>query len=752
MSMQEYREQYLADRKPAGGSVQKEFSDEELLSSLTDYFYTDRTAMLLERMSQPELVNFFREFSESIGLSVEQSSLTATQLNHWAQENNCLLREREERSASLECQLAERDGELLDLRRQMEEQRETFSQQLVALEDKMAEHDQVVVNLNHTIANLEQAKEANKRDQHLIELSDRFQEIDKRMEDRSERMEELGELLSRKYNKDALELANQIEERDEQISAQACLLSDQQEGIKSTEQQLGIKLQELENAQVLVSDIQLQYEQSIIDYRHQLEQVYSSRSWRVTKPIRSLMMKLRGNKGDAANPMGFPEQIGRLDVRIPAGSKAISGIPLDQNDNQNRTRGQNAISRSAIKAETSGATHAFTSVNACYIPKARAMAQSIKAVRPDLKIHLVLSDRLPDWYGENEEPFDSVILLEDLPIPDSRQWIFRHSLVELCTAVKGYGFREIFRRYDCDKVFYFDPDAVVFGGLEELERRLDENSILLTPHQLVPENNHEAIVDNEICSLKHGIYNLGFLGVRGTETGFRFLDWWIDRLHDYCYDDICGGLFTDQRWVDLAIAFFDDICILREPNFNVATWNLTHRVASGSLKEGIMINGRPLAFFHFSGFDSGAQEIMLRKYGKDSPVLFQLREWYLRRLDECGQNTVGDTEWEYACFENGEQITKRHRFIYRNRKDLQEAFPDPFSVTEDKDNFYNWFLRGKEEEVGDECRTGDELRDELYSLRSEIDQVYNSRSWRLARGIARTVKLDWWSSRSNRNM
>src|SRR3989338_5269821 len=96
-----------------------------------------------------------------------------------------------------------------------------------------------------------------------------------------------------------------------------------------------------------------------------------------------------------------------------------------------------------------------------------------------------------------------------------------------------------------------------------------------------------------------------------------------------------------------------------EENFKVETWNLTHRIAMGSIENGIYVNGKPLAFFHFSGFDSGAQEVMLRKYGKESPVLFQLREWYLKQLAENGQNTVGDTPWAYACFENGEPIQKK---------------------------------------------------------------------------------------------
>ena len=101
-----------------------------------------------------------------------------------------------------------------------------------------------------------------------------------------------------------------------------------------------------------------------------------------------------------------------------------------------------------------------------------------------------------------------------------------------------------------------------------------------------------------------------------------------------------SGLFTDQRWVDLAPAFFDDIAIVRDPQYNVATWNLTHRRATGTAPYDIQINGRPLVFYHFSGFDSGAQKIMLDRYGAHSPVLFELRDWYIARCEELGQSTL----------------------------------------------------------------------------------------------------------------
>ena len=37
-----------------------------------------------------------------------------------------------------------------------------------------------------------------------------------------------------------------------------------------------------------------------------------------------------------------------------------------------------------------------------------------------------------------------------------------------------------------------------------------------------------------------------------TGQGRRFIDWWADRLRQFCYDEVPNGLFTDQRWVDLA--------------------------------------------------------------------------------------------------------------------------------------------------------------------------------------------------------
>jgi glycosyltransferase involved in cell wall biosynthesis len=216
-------------------------------------------------------------------------------------------------------------------------------------------------------------------------------------------------------------------------------------------------------------------------------------------------------------------------------------------------------------------------------------------------------------------------------------------------------------------------------------------SVLLTPHQTEPEEAIDTIIDNEICSLKHGIYNLGFLGVKPSPEGLRFARWWRDRLHRFCRADIPAGLFTDQRWVDLAPAFFTDLHILRHPGCNVSTWNLSHRHIEGTLADGFTVNGLPLIFYHFSGFDSGDQAIMLGKYGRHMPAAHTLRQWYLSRTERTEDKTFSKRRWTYSFFSNGEAIAAEQRHLFRDRKDLQEAFPDPFEVPGPGVGFYYWY-------------------------------------------------------------
>jgi len=104
-------------------------------------------------------------------------------------------------------------------------------------------------------------------------------------------------------------------------------------------------------------------------------------------------------------------------------------------------------------------------------------------------------------------------------------------------------------------VVYLDPDIEVFGPFVELEKILDEKSIIVIPHMTEPETLLDSLLDNEITAMQNGIFNLGFLAVRNDKEGRKFINWWMERLNVLCFDNIPKGIFTDQRWIDLAPGF-----------------------------------------------------------------------------------------------------------------------------------------------------------------------------------------------------
>jgi len=334
--------------------------------------------------------------------------------------------------------------------------------------------------------------------------------------------------------------------------------------------------------------------------------------------------------------------------------------------------------------------HFFTSITSNYLPKARVLARSVRDNCRDSFFSVVLSDELPSDFCLENEPFDEILYIKDLDIPvqNLEMWIYLHTVVELCTAVKGAALVKFLNAGRSNKVIYLDPDTVVFDSLTELENKLDAHSIILTPHITSPEVDDRGILDNEICALQHGIYNLGFLAVRYSVESMRFASWWKNRLIDYCYDDIPRGLFTDQRWADMIPAMFKEVYIEKSPAYNVATWNLSTRKVTKTNGK-YFINNYPLQFYHFSGFDSGANFEMMKQYG-NSPELWELRDWYVQRQNEEGQALIGKTMGIYAAYSNGEVIPKRHRQLLRIRYDVQKYFgnKNPFVVQDEC--IYSW--------------------------------------------------------------
>jgi len=324
----------------------------------------------------------------------------------------------------------------------------------------------------------------------------------------------------------------------------------------------------------------------------------------------------------------------------------------------------------------------FTVATLNYGDKVDILSSSIKKYHPSSRFFWVILETKQVVenliFKKNLNNITKIITIESFKNFDEA-WIFEHNVVEACTGIKASAFKFIFQNeVNVTKLVYLDPDTAIYSKLTELEE--SNANILLTPHILKKENTSEGIEDNELSVLKHGLYNLGFLYVRNSIASFEFLDWWEERLINYCFDDISQGMFTDQKWIDLAPLLFHAVKILRHDGYNVSTWNLTNRKISK--KDNLYyVNEVELRFFHFSGYDSNAHQGMLKKYSveNDREVLGEISQDYSRNLGLSSYRKFKKTEWSFSKV-NGVLIDPQLRRLFRLYRQRGNPKINPYSV------------------------------------------------------------------------
>lgn len=314
-----------------------------------------------------------------------------------------------------------------------------------------------------------------------------------------------------------------------------------------------------------------------------------------------------------------------------------------------------------------------------YLSRACVLVETVRVAHPDWEMLAVIADAPPPGLPpEALAPFDRVMWGTELGIPRFRAWMFKHDIVEACSALKGPTLRFLLAE-GADLVVFLDPDIAVFHPLDLLTTQHATASIILTPHQIAPNDDPVAIRESELVSMKYGIYNLGFIAVRNDDNGRAFAHWWAEATLRAGYDDPAEGLFGDQKYCDLAPALFDGVQIARDPGCNVASWNLSRRHIAFAPDGGIRVNGAPLRFYHFTKI-TGVGALMTERTAGDNTEVYEIVNWYKRSLIRNSFAAADAAPWHFAHFDTGETIPRPLRLFWRDRTDLVATFDDPFAT------------------------------------------------------------------------
>ena len=369
---------------------------------------------------------------------------------------------------------------------------------------------------------------------------------------------------------------------------------------------------------------------------------------------------------------------------------------------------------------------ACTIVAQNYLPMARVVARSFLEHHSNARFVVVVVDRPLESRSLDDECFEVLPITDiDFGAEGFEYMATSYGVTEFATAVKPFALRHLVRQATC--VLYLDPDIRVYAPLDPLIEATRCAGWSLTPHCLEPIR-RDGSGPTERDIMQAGIYNLGYIGV--TPSATPFLDWWAARLRRDALIDPQNQLFTDQRWIDLAVPIYSPH-IERSPAYNVAYWNLDQR----SLRldgDTVMIGGEPLRFFHFSGFDPEFP-YWLTKYHDSPRSLMSAQPELMRLCDDYAEEvrtlTPAGEAVPYGWSEAfpGYSLSPRIRQMFREELLLYDRGdgrrpPSPF-VHEEVCKFRDWLMEFPSDQPRRIPRYLSAILDERGDLRAAFPEV-----------------------------
>jgi SAM-dependent methyltransferase len=309
-----------------------------------------------------------------------------------------------------------------------------------------------------------------------------------------------------------------------------------------------------------------------------------------------------------------------------------------------------------------------------YVAFARVLDESLREHHPEARCFVLVIDDHRGRIDPAAEAFE-VVAPAQLEIEHFDRMAALYSVLELSTAVKPWLLRYLLGERGCEAVAYFDPDIQVFDRLDEIDEHIRRDGLVVTPHLTAPMP-RDGRRPSETDILIAGSYNLGFIGLAPGAATDRLLDWWAERLETDCIVAPEKGYFVDQRWMDFAPGLVPSFHVLRDPGYNVAYWNLSARRVRQA-GDRFTVDGQPLRFFHFSGFDPDRPDKLSKHQDRidlvHEPAVGELCRRYADRLIEHGAREAKGWSYTYDRLGDGTPIDTYIRRGYRRALERGEA-------------------------------------------------------------------------------
>jgi len=171
-----------------------------------------------------------------------------------------------------------------------------------------------------------------------------------------------------------------------------------------------------------------------------------------------------------------------------------------------------------------------------------------------------------------------------------------------------------------------DADIMFFSSPSKIYEELGLRSIYIVEHRF-----RRSFKDHDIS----GRFNVQCQLFRNNEIGIDCLNRWRVQCIDWCYDRHEDGKFADQKYLDEWPKMYgNEVVISKNLGVGLAAWNVDGEEIIRS-KDGFLINGEPLIFFHFHGLKIYNHFIAKSGFSAyKTPVTNVLRDLYISYISD----------------------------------------------------------------------------------------------------------------------
>lgn len=141
-----------------------------------------------------------------------------------------------------------------------------------------------------------------------------------------------------------------------------------------------------------------------------------------------------------------------------------------------------------------------------------------------------------------------------------------------------------------ENITFVDADTYFYASPEPIFQALSGHSIIISPHRYSP--------DLAYLEKTSGIFNVGVLVFRNDANARECLEWWRDRVIEWCHAYYDNGRYGDQLYLNDWPTRFKGVQVLTHKGINAAPWNIA-QYAVTKKNDQILIDGEPLICYHF---------------------------------------------------------------------------------------------------------------------------------------------------------